>query len=238
MKPILPILALVVAVVAGGAWYLSQGDDKSAMVPEMTSTSSETPAEEVTQSDTGSAADTAAVAPAVEMAPDMAMGDANAPVTLIEYASYTCPHCGDFHDRVFDKLKAEYIDTGKVRFVHREVYFDRFGLWGGLLARCGGEMRYFGIVDVLYATQKEWIGKGENDEVLTNLSKIGKTAGLDQDTIDACLKDEAMAQSMVTAYQTHAEADDITGTPSLVINGEKYGNMTYDDLKKVIDGLL
>lgn len=240
MNRILPIAVLLVAVVAGGVWYATRGGDTVATTPETATATSEvtqstaTP-EEVTQDD--STASTA-VAPDVAMAPDMAIGATDAPVTLIEYASFTCPHCGDFHDRVFDKLKAEYIDTGKVRFVHREVYFDRFGLWGGLIARCGGEMRYFGIVDVLYSTQKEWIGSGENDVVLSNLSKVGKTAGLDQAQIDACLQDEAMAQSMVAAYQTHAAEDDITGTPSLVINGEKHGNMTYAELKEIIDGLL
>lgn len=174
----------------------------------------------------------------VELAPDMVMGEADAPVEIIEYASFTCPHCADFHERVFKDLKTDYIDTGKVKFVHREVYFDRYGLWAGLVARCGGEMRYFGIVDMLYEGQEDWIGNGQEASILANLKTIGKKAGLSEDELDACMKDEGLAQSMVAAYQTHAGEDEISGTPTLVINGEKHPNMAYADLKEIIDAEL
>ena len=87
--------------------------------------------------------------------PDMVMGAADAPVEIIEYASFTCPHCANFHATTYPLLKADYIDTGKVRFVYREVYFDRFGLWASMIARCGGEMRFFGMAELIYEKQKE-----------------------------------------------------------------------------------
>lgn len=171
----------------------------------------------------------------VEPAPDMALGDDAAPVTVVEYASFTCPHCANFHEDVFKKLKSEYVDTGKVKFVHREVYFDRYGLWAGMIARCGGDTRYFGLIDLIYGGQEEWIADGTPATILENLKKIGRTTGMNNDEMDACLQNEEMAQSMVAAYQANAGADEITGTPSFIINGEKYSNMSYSDFAAILD---
>jgi len=80
----------------------------------------------------------------------MVIGDADAPIEMIEYASFTCPHCARFHADVYPLLKADYIDSGKVKFIYREVYFDRFGLWASMIARCGGEARFFGLSNLIY----------------------------------------------------------------------------------------
>lgn len=166
---------------------------------------------------------------------EIALGPADAKVTLTEYASYTCPHCATFHATVFKDLKRDYIDTGKIRFVYREVYFDRYGLWAAMVARCGGEMRYFGIQDMLYAQQREWSGAGDPVLIVEALRKIGLTAGLTKEQLDACLSDGAMAEALVAKFQKDAEADKIDSTPSLVINGEKFGNMAYAELKAILD---
>ena len=168
---------------------------------------------------------------------DMAIGDANAPITLIEYASFTCPHCATFHKNVFKQLKKDYVDTGKVKFVFREVYFDRYGLWAGMVARCGGGMRYFGITDLIFENQREW-AQGEPGEIAGNLRKFGKQAGLDDATLDACMTDGDKASALTAFYQENAKADGIRATPSLVINGKLHENMSYDDLKKVLDAEL
>lgn len=223
MNKILPIALGAAVLVGGGAYFATQSGST-------TGTSALSPISPAIAQDAEGAAD-------VELAPDMVLGEADAPITMIEYASFTCPHCADFHERVWDDLKADYIDTGKVKFVNREVYFDKYGLWAGLIARCGGEMRYFGIADMLFETQKEWIGNGQEADILDNLKTIGKKAGMSEDQLDTCLNDNAMAQSMVAAYQQNATEDEITGTPTFIINGEKYSNMTYDDLKEVLDGL-
>jgi protein-disulfide isomerase len=172
------------------------------------------------------------------MAADMPMGNADAPITVIEYGSFTCPHCADFYENVHGQLEANYIDTGKVRFIHREVYFDRFGLWAGMVARCGGPLRYYGIVEMIYDTQRDWLGAGENEEVIENLKKLGRTAGLTNDQLDTCLQSEGLAEALVSAYQTNAEADEITGTPTFIINGEKHPNMSYASFAELLDGLL
>jgi protein-disulfide isomerase len=169
---------------------------------------------------------------------EMIMGSADAPVTVIEYASYTCPHCANFHSNVFPLLRKDYIDTGKVKFIFREVYFDRFGLWGAMLARCGGQMRYFGISDILFDTQADWLAGGDPTKIGDNLRKIGLTAGLSKEQIDSCMNDAENAKALVAKYQENATADDITATPTFFINGTKYSNMDYAEFSKLLDAEL
>lgn len=214
MTRLLPLFLAAILLIAGGAFYMSQNNGS-------------VPGVSVAKAQDADA----------EVAPvsDIVLGDENAPVTIVEYASFTCPHCANFHDTVFKELKKNYIDTGKVKFIHREVYFDRFGLWAGMIARCGGDTRYSGLISMIYAGQKTWIGDGDPGLILDNLRKIGRTAGMTDDQMDACLQDEEMAQSMVAAYQKNATADEINSTPTLVIDGEKHSNLSYEDLAKLID---
>ncbi len=170
--------------------------------------------------------------------PDSILGQADAPVTMIEYASYTCPHCANFHATVYPSLKRDYIDTGKVRFILREVYFDKFGLWAGMIAQCGGAPKYYGISDMLFDGQRDWLGNMQDATVAENLRKIGLKAGLTKEQIDTCMNDQKRAQDMVYTFQQNAQKDAIDATPSFVINGEKYSNMSYDDLKKILDAKL
>ena len=103
---------------------------------------------------------------------DMVQGSADALVEVVEYASFTCPHCASFHANVYPQLKANYIETGKVRFVYREVYFDRFGLWASMIARCGGEMRFFGIANLIYEKQRDWTASGDPVTIVAELRKL------------------------------------------------------------------
>lgn len=169
---------------------------------------------------------------------EMMIGQPDAPVTIIEYASYTCPHCARFHEDVFKDIKANYIDTGKVNFIYREVYFDRFGLWAGMLARCAGPDRFFGIAELLYDQQADWSRAGEPADVAAALRRLGLSAGLSGDQIDACMQDGEMAQAMVAVYQANAEKDNVRATPSFLINGEAYSNMSYADFAEAIDSKL
>ncbi len=182
-------------------------------------------------------AEAPATAPLAEV-PDMVLGNADAPVTLVEYASYTCPHCAAFHDTVFKNLKKDYIDTGKVKFVFREVYFDRPGLWAAMVARCGGETRYFGISSMLFERQKEWAASEDPAVVVENLKKIGRTAGMDDATLQACMENAPMAEAMVARFQENMEKDKVEGTPTLIIDGVPHSNMSYEDLKVILDGKL
>ena len=165
---------------------------------------------------------------------DMVLGDENAPINIIEYASFTCPHCRSFHEGAFKKLKADYIDTGEVRFTYREVYFDRFGLWSSIIARCGGQEKFFAISDMLFTKQAEWT-KGSPAEVAEKLRRIGLTAGLSQDDVQACFSDSEKAQTLVAWFEEKSATDGITSTPSFMINGIKYANMPYNKFKEILE---
>ena len=218
MKRVTVFGAVGLAIAAGAAFWLSN---------QPSSTVSELPlgavnAQEAADIDTSSIV-------------EMTMGNADAKVTVVEYASFTCPHCANFHKGPFKQLKADYVDSDKIQFIYRDVYFDRFGLWASMVARCDGEARFFGISDMLYNQQKDWIGGGDPTEISANLRKIGKVAGLGEDQIEACLTDNDKAKTLVAWFQKNADADQVQSTPTLIINGEKYSNMNYDDLKVIID---
>lgn len=172
---------------------------------------------------------------------EMSLGDPEAPVTMIEYASFTCQHCRNFHETSFDTLKEEYIDTGQVHFIFREVIFGedvnavRAGLWPALLARCGGEERYFGIVDLLFERWEEWTQVQTLQEMADNLRRIGRIAGLSEDEMTACFSDGEMAQAVYDNSLRQTQADNVSATPSFIIDGELYSNRPYEELTALID---
>jgi protein-disulfide isomerase len=176
----------------------------------------------------------AATRPVVEMT----MGDPNAPITLVEYAMFTCPHCADFVTDVFPKLKAEYIDTGKVRLIFREVYFNAPSLWAALIARCAPADRYFGVSELLFETQAGWLNSTDGPTIMKNLYGIGRQAGLTDAQMDACREDTAYAEALVADYQKHQAADAIDATPTFIINGEKLENAPYEAFKAKFDAIL
>ena len=181
------------------------------------------------------AAGAAAAEPQGKVLPDIVLGQADAPVTIIEYASFTCPHCAAFHDETLPKLKSEYIDTGKVKFIQRDVYFDAVGLWAGILARCGGDDKYYAVSDMLMSEQKTWLDAKTMDDISANLRKIGAKAGMTPEQMDTCWNDKQKVTDLVNTFQTNATADKVEGTPSFVIDGEKVQNQPWDDMKKIID---
>ncbi len=176
-----------------------------------------------------------AEAAAPQILPDLWLGAEDAPVEFIEYASFTCSHCADFHNNVFPKLKAEYIDTGKVRFAQRDVYFDDVGLWAGILARCGDDSKFYPVAGMLFETQRDWLSAKDGEELATNLRKIGAKAGYSVEQMDACWSDEAKVQNLVATYQQNAVADKIEGTPTFLIDGETVRNQPWEQLKAKLD---
>ena len=164
----------------------------------------------------------------------MFMGDKDAPVIIIEYASFTCPHCATFHTEVLPKLKADYINSGKVLLEYREVYFDGPGLWAGLLARCQGNEKYFPMIDLIYRKQKDW-AKGNRDEIINGLLSVGRQSGLTDEKSRVCMENGEMAEELIEIFKINTTEDNISSTPSFVINGELKQNMSYEDLKKIID---
>lgn len=181
----------------------------------------------------GAAMAQTAEAEAVEIV-EMVQGNVDATVEVIEYASYTCPHCARFHESVYPQFKTDYIDSGKIKFVYREVYFDKYGMWSSMIARCEPS-KFFGITELLYKGQSTWARAGSDGAIADELRKIGRLAGLEADQLEACLTDGTKLRALVEWYRANVEEHGIDSTPSFVINGKKYTNMGYDELKALLD---
>ena len=167
---------------------------------------------------------------------EMSKGNDDAPVVFVEYASLTCPACAAFHSNVYPQLNKEYIETGKVKFIHREIYFDKAGLWAALTARCTNEVnRYFGMLDLLYSEQPIWSRNESSDKIVESLLKISTKSGIGKAKAISCLEDQEKALDLVNEFQFYVNKDAIESTPTFIINGKKYANRTYDELKKIID---
>lgn len=170
---------------------------------------------------------------------DMVLGDADAPVSIIEYASFTCGHCATFHNLVFDKLKENYIDTGKVKFTFREVYFDKFGLAGSLIARCDGNTDfYYTYSGELFEKQREWMKSKNEGELLSHFQAMAMALGQSEEKFRACLNNNENADSLLAWYHHNADVDGIKATPTFLINGKKHSNMSFEDMSKLIDAEL
>ena len=167
---------------------------------------------------------------------DMILGKADAPVTIIEYASLTCSHCAHFAANTFPKVKAELIDTGKVRWVFRDFPLDRLALRGALLAHCMPKEQYFATLEVLFASQNEWAAAADPNAAL---GQIGRTAGLDQPTIEKCLSDKAAIDKIVARIQEGEQRYNLKSTPTFIINGKaESGDMDYDTFYSLVKDLL
>ena len=167
---------------------------------------------------------------------DMAKGDPNAPVIVIEYASLTCPHCAQFHTEVLPELKERYIATGKVRLIYRDFPLDQMALAAATLAHCAGPDRYFSMLDVLFETQANW---ARADDPIAALKRLGKLGGLSEEKMDACLADQELADGILQTRLDGQNEFDISSTPSFVIDGKTYaGSRDIDAFAELIDPLL
>ncbi|MCB1392764.1 DsbA family protein [Nitrobacter sp.] len=170
--------------------------------------------------------------------PDMALGPKDAAVTITEYASMTCPHCARFAEDVFPKIKAEYIDTHKIRYVFREFPLDLKAAAGAMLARCIAKddgAKYFAVIDTLFRSQDTWTGSKTTE----SLKLIGKQTGLTGDEVESCLKDQALLDKIAADQKYANEVLKVNSTPTFFINGEMVkGETSFEELKKKIDPLL
>lgn len=166
---------------------------------------------------------------------DMVQGAENAPITVIEYASFTCPHCARFHSDVYKLLRKNYIDTGKVKFIFREVYFDKYGMWASMIARCSGPDRFFGMTDLILNSQSTWARAGDDLAIVEALRKIGRLSGMQDAALDSCLQDGEKLRALVGWYKENAQRDGIQSTPSFLIDGQPYKNMDYEEFTKILD---
>lgn len=177
-----------------------------------------------------------------DLSGDNVLGDPNAPVTVIEYASITCPHCKAFHDQVFGDLRERYIDTGKVRFVFRELPTapSALAMAGFLLARCAPQDKYYDVLDLLFEKQAPLVqayqagGSAARDELV----RIARAMNVTEAQFDACIRDQAEIDRIQRVGEDGYAQFGVSATPTFVINGRSYPAMTIDELAAIIDPLL
>jgi protein-disulfide isomerase len=166
---------------------------------------------------------------------DMAQGDEKAPITIIEYASMTCPHCAAFHANTYPELKKRYIDTGKVRFIFREFPLDPLAAGASMLARCADKEQFFPLIETLFQQQSKWAV----EKPIPQLLAIAKQAGFSEEKFKACLSDQKMLDAMQAEQKRATDKFQVNSTPTLFVNGKKHvGGISIDDLAKVIDPIV
>jgi protein-disulfide isomerase len=167
--------------------------------------------------------------------PDEQLGKDDAKVTIVEYASMTCPHCAHFHETTLPELKTKYIDTGKARLILREFPFDPSAEAGFMLARCSKD-NYFPMVDVLFKQQASWAGGGNVKDALLQISKM---AGFTQESFEACLTDQKLLDDVRSVQKRGADEFKVDSTPTFFINGKTYkGALSIEEMSAIIDPLL
>ena len=185
----------------------------------------------------GALAQSAAEADLMQPGPlgEEVMGDDKAPVTIIEYASMTCPHCAHFALNTFPKLKEKYIDTGKVRYILREFPFDPVAAGAFMLARCAGKDKFFPLVDLLFRTQQTWAVEKPLEPLLATV----KQAGFTEESFKACLANQKVLDGVEWVRNRAADKFKVDSTPTFFINGQIYnGAMSFEDMQKLIDPLV
>jgi len=165
---------------------------------------------------------------------DHVLGDPKAPVTLIEYASFTCPHCAHFNVTVLPELKKKWVDTGKVKLIYRDFPLDQTALKVAQIAECAGNDKYFGVIDVIFGTQAKWATAADP---IAELGKMLRIAGMGEAEIKACLANDSVQAGVLADYRG-GETLGVNSTPTLFINGEQFkGARSVEELDAVFDKL-
>ncbi len=205
----LPIAALLIAFVFSGIGQIQAQEKKAA----------------------GSEAMAGAI-----LAEDRVEGSADAPVTIVEYSSFTCPHCASFHTDVYPGLKKKYIDTGKVKIIFRAFPLDPLAAAASMLAQCVEKDNFFPFIDVLFKQQKNW---AYSQSPVESLRKISLQAGLSSDSFESCLKNQKLLDSILRVKDKAAKELKINSTPTFEVNGEVVrGSMPLKEFEKLIEAKL
>ena len=165
---------------------------------------------------------------------DHVLGDPKAPITMIEYASFTCPHCAHFATTILPEVKKKWVDTGKVKLIYRDFPLDQTAVKVAQLAECAGNDKYFGVVDVIFSTQPKW---AVASDPIAELAKLLRIAGMGEAEVKACLANDAVQNGVIADYRG-GEVLGVNSTPSLFINGEQFkGARSVEELDAVFGKL-
>ena len=160
------------------------------------------------------------------------IGDPAAPITIIEYASLTCPYCATFHAESLPQLKKEWIETGKAKLIYRDYPLDKYAATGAMIARCAPKDKYFIFLNAFYAQQDNWSRAQDPVKILTQLAGLG---GMSKDDVDACLANEALQDGILQMRLEGQMEYGIDSTPSFVVNGKKVTNLPYDEFSEILE---
>ncbi|MEX2200587.1 MAG: DsbA family protein [Dongiaceae bacterium] len=167
---------------------------------------------------------------------DHVLGNPDAPITIIEFASLTCPHCATFHTEILPEIKTNYIDEGLAKLVYRNFPLDQLALYAAMMVECAPPEKYFNLLDVLFRTQGQW---GASAEPVAALEQIGRTAGLSPEAIAACTNDEAAVERLLTRAQEGQNKYEVQSTPSFVINGQIVkGALPYEEFDAILRNMV
>ncbi len=225
MRSSLTLIAIAaVGIVAGGSagyWYFGKAGAGPAPVA--------APAPQ----GAGAPVQTAQAGPMPEIAADdFVLGSPDAKVTIVEYASLTCPHCMRFHTDTLPRIKTEFIDTGKAKLVYRDFPFDEAGLRAAMMARCAGKERFHGFLDVLFKSMDQW---AREQDWKAALARIGKLGGMSQEAFDKCLADKTLETALLNKRLEAAQRFGVDSTPTFFINGDKVaGAYPFDHYAQII----
>ena len=159
---------------------------------------------------------------------DHSMGSDELNITIVEYASLTCPHCATFHGEVFPRIKSDLIDTGIVRYIFRDFPIDPIAMAGSMIAHCSGDNKYFGVIDVLLKTQDEWLFENENP--YNGLLKVARLAGLSEEDVKMCLNNTDLFNLIENNQKIATTKFGVNGTPSVFVNNKKISTLDYDTI--------
>ncbi len=166
---------------------------------------------------------------------DRILGNPNAPITIVEYASMTCPHCAHFADEVLPEIKKKWIDTGKARLVLRDFPLDESALKASMIARCAPPDRFYAFIDTLFSTQEQWVMASDYQAALARLAKLG---GMGKDEFDACLANKTLENKIVEGRLVASKQLDVNATPTFFVNGAKFnGTPTVEAFDKLLSDL-
>jgi protein-disulfide isomerase len=167
---------------------------------------------------------------------DMVIGNPDAKVTIIEYASLTCPHCAAFHANTLPALKERYLDTGKAKLAFRDFPLDGLALRAAMVAHCAGNDRYFGMLGILFGRQVQW---ATAQDPLLAIAGIARQAGMSEDQFKTCIADKAVEKTVLDSALEADKSLGVNATPTFFINGQKFsGEMSIEQMAAIIDPLL
>ena len=167
---------------------------------------------------------------------DYTLGNPEAGVVLVEYASLTCPHCAVFHEKIMPMIKKDYIDAGKIRYVYRDFPLDRLALAAAVVARCGGRDRFFGFIETLYGSQDQWARASDPLAALRTLALVG---GMSKTDFEACIREQKDIDAILEARLAAARKFGVSSTPTLFINGNRYhAAESVDGMRALLDSFV